>query len=177
MRISSNIKHTKGFTIVELIVVVIILGILAVVVAPRFQGAGGIAEYTYQARLISALRTMQQRAMNDTRENYCFQVNIFTGSNSSFGPPTLVYNNSAVALSCSTTIDSSEEAAYVVANIDEMAADNVTITSGGGSILFNRFGCPNNGSGFCTNDIEITFQGDAEVSVCIESQGYIHACD
>ncbi|MDO6713217.1 MULTISPECIES: prepilin-type cleavage/methylation domain-containing protein [Alteromonadaceae] len=177
MRTSSNIRSAIGFTIVELVVVIIILGILTVVVAPRFQTGGGLAEYTYQARLISSLRTMQQRAMNDTRDSYCFQVNVFTGANSSFGPPTLVYKNSSRALSCATTIDTSEDAAYVVANIDEMDADNVTITSGGGSILFNRFGCANNGSGFCANDIEVVLQGESAVSVCIESQGYIHACE
>nr|WP_052154934.1 hypothetical protein [Aliiglaciecola lipolytica] len=156
---------------------VILIGILAVTVAPRIQSGGGVAEYTYQARLISSLRTMQQRAMNDTRDGFCFQVNVFTDANSSFGPPTLTYSNTNKTLSCSSTIDTSESAEYVVANIDEMLADNVTITSGGGSIKFNRFGCPDTGNGFCANNVEVIFQGESTVGVCIESQGYIHACD
>lgn len=157
--------------------IIVLLGILSVIVAPRFQNTGGYAEYTYQSRLISSLRTMQQRAMNDTRPNYCFQVNIFTGVNSSFGPPALDYSDGNEAATCLTTIDTSEDAQYVVATTSEMDADNVQITSGGGSIAFNGLGCPNTGSGFCVNATRIELQADSTLAVCVESQGYIHACD
>ncbi|WJG09711.1 type II secretion system protein [Aliiglaciecola sp. LCG003] len=177
MRNSLQAKHTLGFTLVELIVVILLLGILTVLVAPRFQSKGSVVEYTYQSRLISALRTMQQRAMNDTRAGYCFQVNVFTGSNSSFGPPTLNYRTGGAAATCANTIDSSEAADYVTADIDEFVSDKVIITSGAGTINFNSLGCPNNGAGFCNNPVKITIQGVNTLSVCVESQGYIHACD
>ncbi|GAA0856547.1 hypothetical protein GCM10009114_18910 [Aliiglaciecola litoralis] len=157
--------------------VMALLGILAVSVAPRFQSTGSVVEYTYQSRLISSLRTMQQRAMNDTRSGFCFFVNVFGGSNSSFGPPTLNYANSNRANTCATTIDSSEDAQYLVANIDEMAADNVTITDGAGTISFNSMGCPATASGNCGSSKRIELRGETTIAVCIESQGYIHACD
>ncbi|GAB5381705.1 MAG: hypothetical protein Alis3KO_35880 [Aliiglaciecola sp.] len=161
----------------ELIVIIVLLGILAVAVAPRFQNTGGYVEYTYQSRLISSLRTMQQRAMNDTRANFCFQVNVFTGTDSSFGPPTLNYANNNRANTCLTTIDTSDDADYVTADISEMSTDGVRIVSGGGTIAFNRLGCPNTGTGFCANSVRIELQADSTVAVCVESQGYIHACD
>ena len=156
--------------------VIVLLGILAVSVAPRIQSAGSVVEYTYQSRLISALRTMQQRAMNDTRSGFCFQINIFDGSSSSFGPPTLNYANSNVANTCLTSIDSSEEAEHMSASNTEMTADDVSITSGG-TIAFNSLGCPDTGSGFCANSTRVELQGETTIAVCVESQGYIHACD
>lgn len=161
----------------ELIVVIVLLGILAVSVAPRIQSSGSVVEYTYQSRLISSLRSMQQRAMNDTRSGFCFQVNVFAGSNSYFGPPTLDYANSNKANTCLTSVDTSEEADHMTASVDEMATDGVTITAGGGTIAFNSMGCPDTGAGFCANSTRVEFQGETTVAVCVESQGYIHACD
>lgn len=157
--------------------VMALLGVLAVAIAPRFQSTGSVVEYTYQSRLISSLRTMQQRAMNDTRDNFCFQVNVYSGSSSSFGPPTLRYTAVNSSLTCATTIDSSEDSQYLVADIDEMNDDGVSITAGAGTIAFNSMGCPNIGLGFCAANTRVEIQGETTVAVCVESQGYIHACD
>lgn len=154
-----------------------LLGVLAVAVAPRFQSTGSVVEYTYQSRLIASLRTMQQRAMNDTRDNFCFQINVYSGSSSSFGPPTLNYSILSPTVTCATTIDTSEDSQYLVADIDEMDQDAVTITSGAGTIAFNSLGCPDIGSGFCALSTRVEIQGETTVAVCVESQGYIHACD
>ncbi|MBL4631847.1 MAG: prepilin-type N-terminal cleavage/methylation domain-containing protein, partial [Paraglaciecola sp.] len=83
------LRH-QGFTLIELIVVIILISVLSVSAYSRFSGTSGFSEYTYQARLISALRNMQTRAMHDNRDGYCFKIN-FNTSTAAFGPPTLRY--------------------------------------------------------------------------------------
>lgn len=60
-----NHKHyTNGFTLVELIVVILIIGILSVSVAPRFFGVASYENRQATDELLSALRYSQQMAMN-----------------------------------------------------------------------------------------------------------------
>lgn len=171
--------EAAGFTLVELIVIIILLGVLAVFVAPRFQGSGGIAEYVYQDRIISSLRAMQQRAMNDTRSGYCFQVNFNATANSSFGPPTLNYNDGNQAATCETTISASAESEFLAATAAEMIADGVSISfadmATSKSIAFDSSGCPIGGAS-CSTGFRIDLTSETTVSVCVESQGYVHAC-
>ncbi len=51
-------------TVVELVVVLVLTGILAAFVIPRFVGTGSFAERAAQDRLIAAARYAQQVAMN-----------------------------------------------------------------------------------------------------------------
>jgi MSHA pilin protein MshC len=77
---------------VELILVVLILGIVAVYAAPRQLGSSDVAATVYQNRAISILRNMQTRAMQDTRnEGYCYKV-YFDTTNDEFGIPSNDYS-------------------------------------------------------------------------------------
>ena len=175
----SPIVKQKGFTLLELIIVIVILGILAVTASSRFDGSKGFAEYTYQARLISSLRHMQQQAIQDTRPGYCFQIN-FLASPAAFGPPTLSYNSGAPGATCSTLIEHGNPD-YLRTTASEMAGDGVTFgTLPFTFIGFDSFGRPltDNGSApNCSAGCQLDFVGEASVSVCIESQGYIHVCE
>lgn len=57
-------KNQRGMTVVELVVVLVLTGILAAVVIPRFMGSGGYAARAAQDRLIAAARYAQEVAMN-----------------------------------------------------------------------------------------------------------------
>ena len=50
-------KNNKGFTLIELIMVTIILGVLAAVAVPRFMGAVSNSEAAAEAATIAALRS------------------------------------------------------------------------------------------------------------------------
>ena len=171
----------KGFTLIELVIVLVLLGILSVAVYPRMTGKGGIVEYTYQARLVSALRAMQQRAMQDTRNGFCFKVVLFSDNNSAFGPPTLDYiDDSAInkTLTCSNQISTDLDNAFVIANNADMLNDSVSITDAPNFVQFNNMGCTIDVLGnACSTDVRIEIQGKNSIAVCIKSQGYIHVCD
>ncbi len=56
-------KKTSGFTLVELIVVILITGILSISIAPRFFGVSSYEDRKASDELRSALRHTQQLAM------------------------------------------------------------------------------------------------------------------
>jgi MSHA pilin protein MshC len=174
----NSFRH-KGFTLIELIVVVILISVLSVSVFSRFSGTSGFSEYTYQARLVSALRNIQTRAMHDTRDGYCFQIN-FNSAPPAFGPPTLNYTTGSSADTCQTSIDFTN-ADYLTTSATEMTDAEVSLSTlpSFSFISFNSLGQPVDVAGepTCSTRCEIILTGESAVSVCIESQGYIHACE
>jgi MSHA pilin protein MshC len=180
MRIVNQSTDIRGFSLIELVVVIILLSILAVTVAPRFSGKSGFAEYAYQARLISALRAMQTRAMHDTRPGFCFQINI-SSSRRAFGAPRMAYADADPSPTCTTVIDYTNPPHFAT-TATEMASENVRISAnrdGGSSIFyigFDNLGRPITSSNNCAAGCRIEFLGEKRIGVCIESEGYVHAC-
>lgn len=62
-KLFSSFKNT-GFTLVELIVVILIIGILSISIAPRFFTISSYEERRALDELLTALRHTQQMAMN-----------------------------------------------------------------------------------------------------------------
>ena len=56
--------NQDGFTLIELVTVITILGLLAVAVVPRFTSTSSFETRTVQDQIISAIRQAQQLAMN-----------------------------------------------------------------------------------------------------------------
>ena len=62
-KLPTNNKIT-GFTLVELVVVILLIGILSISIAPRFFGVASYENRRATDELLSALRYSQQMAMN-----------------------------------------------------------------------------------------------------------------
>jgi len=64
-RAGGNPWHSqRGMTLVELVVVLVLMGILAAFVIPRFMGGSGYAARAAQDRLVAAARYAQEVAMS-----------------------------------------------------------------------------------------------------------------
>lgn len=148
-----NSKRAAGFTLVELVIVIIILGILSVTVAPKFFSSKGFSEYAYRADVIAKLRLIQTRAMQQVNDR-CHRVNI---TEDKLGKVT-----------CGTLSEFSKQRATVV-TIE--SGDNVTFSPVGLTFTFDHLGRPQD----CNNPCDITITGEQSLVVRIENEGYIHA--
>lgn len=172
----------QGFTLVELITVVIVLGIVSLTIAPKFTGSSGYTEFALQKRFVSALRNTQLKAMFDTRTDYCYRINLSTGgdASASFGPSSDSYLLGNEASSCSVTIDM-DSPEYLRTKAGEINADGLTFsaldnTTSLSYIQFDNSGRAFTSAGSCTNGCTFTFSGEADARVCVAEQGYVYAC-
>lgn len=60
-------RRQRGFTLVELVVVIVIAGVLAVVVLPSFKAASGAAADAYRDSVMAGLRLAQSTALSHRR--------------------------------------------------------------------------------------------------------------
>lgn len=160
---------SKGFTLLELIVVIIIIGILAVSVLPRFFTSQGYEEYAYRGEVISTLRATQLRAMQQNAA-YCIGVNsknlgvMWDGSgNRLTACPGAVSFPSNYGQNFDDTLEVAIESGHQV---------TFSIDGGSGLFAFDKLGRPN---GDCTGGCIIAIAGSDNLTVAIESEGYIHA--
>lgn len=66
----------RGFTLVELVAVVVLLGVLATYSATKFSGRQGYSDYALRDQLVSSYRFAQQRAMYDHTAGACYSLDI-----------------------------------------------------------------------------------------------------
>ncbi len=84
-------KSTNGFTLIELITVIVIIGVLAVVVGPRFASTGVYEERTFYDDVIQAIRYAQAKATGSgcwtqiTFSSSGFNVSVDSDCNSANG--------------------------------------------------------------------------------------------
>lgn len=139
-----------GFTLVELIAVMMIVGVLAVVAVPRFFGSGGFDSRSFYDQTIATLRYAQKAAIAQHR----FVCVAFTANS--------ITLTQGTTNACGGTLASPAGTAAYVIN----APNGVTL-AGGANFNFNSVGQPSAGQ-------SITVSGYA-VPITVEAvTGYVH---
>ena len=155
-------NNDNGFTLIELIVVILVISILAVSTIPNLDNTDRYSITTDRDQLISLLRSVQTRAMQNTTDGDCYGV-AFTTDN--IGMLTQATNGSCTSNFLAASDD--------VNGFLNLSPEN-TYTTSDVFIQFDDFGRPLDNQGNSTGRVTVTFA--ASESVCIESEGYIHVC-
>jgi MSHA pilin protein MshC len=153
-----------GFTLIELIVTVIVIGIMAVTVVPRFFTSEGFGEYTYRDELIIKLRAIQLRSMQQTNNVACQVVSV----NSSEIGLLATQNNTNI---CTGVFAGDTTTVRIVSDNNISFSISENLSSFYFSSLGRPIGC------VTTNPCEITttVTGESSLAVLINLEGYIYA--
>jgi MSHA pilin protein MshC len=151
----------KGFTMIELIVVIIIIAIMATTVIPKFFNSTGFQEYTFQAEAITKLRAIQLRAMQDTNINKCYTVLV---TEDALGVP----NDCDLTLAKGWQGENTSTGEPGTTKLEVETQHNVVLSPVNFDFTFDNLGRPS-----CSNCL-ITIKGESTLHIKIESEGYIH---
>jgi MSHA pilin protein MshC len=147
------VKLCYGFTLTELIIVVILLGILSVTALPRMFGKGGEETIVAQDQMLSVLRLLQIQAMQNTGRPQPVTI-------------TLAQLRSDV-LPTGSTIQ--------ISLFDRTGSGGNPVSD----FTFSSLGQPkttSNPAMLYSQGLRFEIQGESSLQLCIESEGYIHPC-
>ena len=161
--LSHSYRSAHGFTLIELVAVIILISIMATTVLPKFLTSNGFEEYTYRDELIIKLRAIQLRSMQQTNDSTCRLIQ--------FTPAT-------IGLLATTKNATTCETDYA-GNSTKVAIDdyhiNFIISESLASFSFSSLGRPVGCASTTLCEITITVDGESAPRVFINSEGYIHA--
>ncbi|EGR0788898.1 prepilin-type N-terminal cleavage/methylation domain-containing protein [Vibrio vulnificus] len=153
-------RAQAGFTLVELIVVIILISIVSAYAASRYIGTGSFSAYAAQEQAISIIRQLQV---------YRMQSNTTNSANPNFE---LTASGGCLGSTAGCTAASTPQAAESRSEV--MRLDGVSVSSTISPIRFDLRGNPLQTNGSALNSVTITFTASGEsASVCINSQGYV----
>lgn len=154
----------SGFTLVELVAVIVLIGILAVTLAPRYLGKGGFAEYAVRDQIIAGARMAQQRAMYN--HDRCYRLEVDSG--------VIAVQNRVVGSGAVYENIGPDEGWQNGINIESgVSVNDITVYFDGlGNALGNTLDC----AGSSLSEITIPVLGETTVNVCINGVGYVRAC-
>lgn len=158
---------------------------MAVTVLPKFSTSNGFEEYTYRDELITKLRAIQLRSMQQTNDTTCHQVHIQTtphiiglqGTDANAVDRCRTSNVDDPKILCYTadskTICYAGETTTV--EIESKHSVFFTLSEDLTSFSFSSLGKPIGCTPVNLCEITITVNGESEQRVLINSEGYIHA--
>lgn len=151
-------RHQHAFTLIELVLVILLIGVLAVVALPKLLTQSDVSAYTLRDQLLGQLRLVQMQALH--QRGVCHNIHITP-------------NTIGIARNDSMTCSAISRATHTI------DASDVQVTIGSNTTLDIRFdsqGRPTliDGTGDCIGGCVITLVGTDTTSITIESEGYIH---
>lgn len=152
-----TLQVSKGFTTIELVVVIILLGIMSAAIIPKMFSMQGFSERAYINEVLNKLRAIQLRSMQQTNTANCHSITITNK---------LLTNDVGNAQGCDIWSSGSTQVVITEANV---AFDLTQATS----FNFNSLGQVENCNISPCKVRIVTDAGDS-LSVTIESEGYIH---
>lgn len=153
----------KGFTLIELVVVIILITIMAVSVLPKFFSASGFEEYSYRDDVITKLRAIQLRSMQQTNTNSCQSIQATATIIGLLKPKPSCIDGDYVGDSTTVTIEDDHDVIF-------------TVPSGLSRFSFSSMGRPLCGTANSTPcEIIINVVGKNVLNIKINQEGYIHA--
>ncbi|EGR0128864.1 prepilin-type N-terminal cleavage/methylation domain-containing protein [Vibrio vulnificus] len=153
-------RAQAGFTLVELIVVILLISIVSAYAASRYIGTGSFSAYAAQEQAISVIRQLQVYRMQSNTTNSANPNFELTASGGCLG--------SSAGCSAAATPQAAESRS------DVMRLDGVSVSSTISPIRFDLRGNPLQTNGSALNSVTITFTASGEsAAVCINSQGYV----
>jgi MSHA pilin protein MshC len=162
-------RRSRGFTLVELVMVIVILGVLAVFAAPRIMNTGDLAARGFHDQNLSLLRYAQKTAIAQ-RRMVCVSFNAISTPHSA----TLTFldpasGNAVAANGCNSNLTG--------ANGDTPAttrATNGVTYSAAPSFNFDGLGQPVNNLGVPLGANQVIQIDTAEAITVEAATGYVH---
>lgn len=174
-------SRQRGFTIVEITVVLVLIGIVSIFAAPRFAGVSAYKLASVKAELISLGRYAQESALNQSDT---------LNSADPTGPMVkvrvqLVFEpDPADPLQSEIRVEVGEPGAACAALGNSVTLRSIPMQEGisypTGSVLFGPLAALESPPAYTcldTNAPEMDLNGDGTTDLCIEPSGYVHEGD
>ncbi|MDE1309424.1 prepilin-type N-terminal cleavage/methylation domain-containing protein [Vibrio aestuarianus subsp. cardii] len=157
----------SAFTLIELIVIILLLGILSAYAVSRYSGTSGFSSVTTQSEVLASLRLTQNRAMQ--RTDLCNRWLVSNNQAQQVSP-------SVSAGACTTSLPSTlADSSFVDAAANDIT---LTLTNNDGSHYFDFDSLGRAAqclAAQCTVTVSNPQSGESR-QVCINSEGFIYGC-